>query len=86
MMSDKIKSIEIEIESTKDLAFIASDDSVWLVVSSRWWDIATWLWWWLHPSDKRARLRLKLRDERVLSVMAVRVATRHVRLRGRVHT
>jgi hypothetical protein len=79
----RVKSIELEIESTRDLALIASDDAVWLVVAARWWDIATWLWWWLHPSDKRARLTLTLRDERRISVKAVRVATQHVRLRGK---
>jgi hypothetical protein len=79
-----VKEIELDIEAVSDLALIASDDSVWLVVMMRWWDIATWLWWFLHPADKRARLKLTMKDERIVSVKAVRVATRHARLRGRV--
>jgi hypothetical protein len=80
-----VKEIEIDIDGTSDLALIASDDSVWLVTPLRWWDFATVIWWLLVPSDKRARVRLSLGDERVLSVKAVRVATKYVRLRGRLH-
>lgn len=83
-MSEKVKSIELEIEAVTDLAFIASDDSVWLAVSARWWDLATWIWWWLHPADKRARFTLTLKDERRISVKAIRIATRHARVRGTV--
>lgn len=80
-----VKEISLDLEATSDMALIASDDSVWLIAPTRWWDLSTLLWWFLIPSDKRARVRLNLGDERQMSVKAVRVAMKHVRLRGRIH-
>ena len=78
-----LKSIELELEGTRDLALISGDDSVWLVVPLRWWDLATLAWWLLVPMDRRAKVKLTMigSGERV-SFRAVRVATRHVRVRG----
>jgi hypothetical protein len=77
-----LKSIELEIEGTKDLALISGNDEVWLVVNRRWWDLATLIWWFFVPMDKRARVKLTIADGKKVSFWAVRVATRHVRIRG----
>lgn len=80
----RVKSIEIDVEDIRDLVLVAADDSVWLVVATRWWDLASLIWWWLVPSDKRARVTLRMSGEMTVSVKAVRVATRFVRVRGKV--
>lgn len=78
-----LKSIELELEGVKDLALISrADDSIWLVVPIRWWDLATLIWWFFCPSDKRAKVRLTLHDGSKVSCRAMRVASRHVFIRG----
>ena len=75
--------MELDLHGTKDLALVSSaDNSVWLVVPHRWWDLATLLWWVFIPSDRKAKVKLTLTDEARVSFSAVRVATRHVRIRG----
>jgi len=75
-----LKSIEVELTGTKDLALIGADDSVWLVVPLRWWDLPTLVWWLFCPADKRARVKLRMADNTKVSFRAVRVASRHVRV------
>ena len=78
-----LKGIELELAGTKDLALISSvDDSVWLVVPIRWWDLATLAWWLLCPSDKKASCKLTLGDGTQVKCHVVRVASRHARIRG----
>lgn len=77
-----LRSVELEVEGTKDLALIGADNSVWLVVPLRWWDLATLIWWLFAPSDKKAQVTLTLGDNSKVKFRAVRVATRHVRVRG----
>lgn len=77
-----IKHIEVELEGTKDLALIGNDDSVWLVVPIRWWDLATLVWWLFCPADRKARVTLTLLDSKKVKLNAVRVASRHTRVRG----
>lgn len=78
-----LKSIELELAGTKDLALVSSaDDSVWLVVPLRWWDLATLVWWLFCPSDKKAFVKLTLGDGKQVKCRAVRVASRHARIRG----
>lgn len=78
-----LKSIELELEGAKDLALISSaDDSVWLVVPLRWWDLSTLIWWLFCPIDKKATIKLNLYDNKTVHCKAVRVATRHVNIRG----
>jgi len=78
-----LKSIEVDVEGTKDLALISSaDDSVWLVVPLKWWSLATLFWWLFVPQDRQARVKLTLNGGEKVSFRAVRVATRHVRVRG----
>lgn len=78
-----LKTVEVSVEGARDLALVSSlNDSVWLVVPLRWWDLSTFIWWFFAPVDKKARVTLTLGDGVKVSCRAVRVATRHVRVRG----
>jgi hypothetical protein len=77
-----LKEIELERDGTKDLALIDSQDAVWLVVPFRWWDLATLLFWFFCPADRKARAKLTLTSGEKVSFRVVRVASRHIRIRG----
>jgi len=77
-----IKSIELELEGLNDMALIGADDSIWLVVPLRWWDLATLIWWAFVPTDKKAAVMLTLAEGKKVKCKAVRVATKHIRVRG----
>jgi len=78
-----LKSVEVEVEGTRDLALVSSaDDSVWLIVPLRWWDLSTLIWWLFAPADRKAQVKLTLGNGTKVSFRAVRVASRHVRIRG----
>lgn len=77
-----LKSVELEVAGVKDLALVGADDSVWLVVPLRWWDLATLVWWLFCPADRKAKVKLTMVGDQKVSFRAVRVASRHVRVRG----
>lgn len=77
-----VKSVELQLDGINDLALLGQDDSIWLVVPLRWWDLATVIWWWMCPADKRAKVTLTMVDGKKVNVRAIRVATKHVRVRG----
>lgn len=77
-----LKSIELHMEDTKDLALIGSDESIWIVVPLRWWDLATFIWWYFVPFDKKRKVALTMGDGSKVSFRAVRVASRYVRVRN----
>ena len=78
-----LKTVEVEVEGAKDLALISSaNDSVWLVVSMRWWDLSTLIWWLFVSMDRKARVTLTMVGGEKVTFRAVRVASRHVRIRG----
>jgi hypothetical protein len=79
--SAQVKSLEIEAGTVKDLALIDQTDGIWLVYPLRWWDLATWIWWHVTPSDRRATVTLTNRAGVKFKCKAVRVAARHVRVR-----
>ncbi len=86
-----LKSIAIEHAGTRDLALIDGADAVWLVIPLRWWDLATLFFWLLLPADRKAKVKMTIRDaERdttnTVSMFAVRVASRHARVRGTIKT
>jgi len=87
-----VKTIAVQHAGTKDLALIDGADAVWLVVPLRWWDLATILFWLFLPSDRKAKVRLTVTEPEdetttnVVTVLAVRVASRHVRVRGKLKT
>lgn len=76
-----MKIVSLSAHEQHGTGLIASDDSVWISVSPRWWDLATWLWWWLCPSDRKAWVILSTDSGRVRT-RAIRVARTHVRIRN----
>ena len=78
-----LKSIEVQIQGIKDLALISQkDDSVWIVVPLHWWDLATLIWYLFCPADRKAKVKLTTEDKTVISCTAIRVASKHIRVRG----
>lgn len=77
-----LKHIEMEVTGTKDLALVSRDDSVWLVVPLRWWDFSTLLFWLFCPADRKAKVTLTTGEGKKATFRAVRVASRHIRVRG----
>jgi len=56
---------------------IRGDGTVWLLIALNWWDIATVLWWFLTPSDKRSKVRIRLEGDMSVRCHAIRVARKH---------
>jgi len=69
-----------------ETALIASDDSVWVAVKIRWWDLAVLLWWWLCPADRKAWTTLTVKDGKSVRTRAIRIAKRHIRIRTLPHS
>lgn len=74
--------IEIVARASHDvdgLALIDARDQVWRTFARPWWDVASWLWFWLAPGARRWVLVRDASGKRV-RVRAFRVAKRHVRI------
>lgn len=72
--------VELDARTAHETALVAKDGTVWVAVSPAWWDIATWLWWWLCPMSKKAWVTIRTNDDRRLRSRAVRVAKSYVLL------
>lgn len=61
----------------RELALVSdSDGSVWIVVSFKWWDLATMLWWALCPFNVKKTVKM-FAEGKMLTVRMVRVANGH---------
>jgi hypothetical protein len=76
-----VKTIEYDVGEYHGTALIASDDSIWIAINPKWWDLATFLWWWFCPYDRKAWVVLNTTQGRTVRTKAIRVATKHVRIR-----
>jgi hypothetical protein len=84
--SGAVKSIAFNVQGARDLALVDQSDGVWVVVPihyTKWYDFATLVWWFFCPADKKAVVTLNFPD-RSVKVRAIRVATKHARVRGTV--
>lgn len=70
--------VELDARTAHETALVRKDGSVWVAISPAWWDLATWLWWWLCPLAKKSWVTIKTNDGRRLRSRAVRVARAHV--------
>ncbi len=70
--------IELDARSAHETALVAKDGTVWVAISPAWWDLATWLWWWLCPLHKRSFVTITTNDRRRIRSRAVRVAKSYV--------
>ena len=86
-MKGRGTTVEFELDGPAyGTALVAQDDSVWVAIQPKWWDLATWIWWWFCPSDKKSVVNLRTYDGLGGNVLvrsrAVRVATKFVRVKG----
>lgn len=79
-MGTEVEVLKLPESGTESLSFIAKDGSVWVVFYPEWWDIASLLWWWLTPKDKKAWIQVKRNGEGTIRARAVRVSRTHVRI------
>ena len=77
-----MKIVHLDAREHHGTALVAADDSVWVAVAPSWYDLATWLWWFFCPSDKRAHAILNTASGKQVRVRVMRVAHRHVKFRG----
>ena len=52
--------IELDARTSHETALVRKDNSVWIAIAPQWWDLATWLWWWLCPMSKKAWVAMRL--------------------------
>jgi len=72
--------IHVDAFAQHGTAIICSDETVWITVALRWWDLATLLWWWLCPAHRKAWIVLTTTDKHKVRSRAVCVARRHIRI------
>jgi hypothetical protein len=72
--------VELDARTAHETALVARDGTVWIAIAPAWWDLATWLWWWLCPLSKKAWVTLTTNDKRKIRSRAVRVARSYVLL------
>jgi hypothetical protein len=70
--------VELDARTAHETALVAKDGTVWIAIAPAWWDLATWLWWWLCPLSKKAWVTVTTGDRRRLRSRAVRVAKGYV--------
>lgn len=80
-------TVELELNGPAyGTALVADDDSVWVAIQPRWWDLATWIWWWACPTSRRAVVKLVVSDgvggKTVVRARAMCIAMRHVRIKN----
>lgn len=72
--------VELDAKTSHETALVRKDGTVWIAIAPAWWDLATWLWWWLCPLSKKAWVTIKTNDNRRIRSRAVRVAKNYVLL------
>jgi len=75
-----MKVVTLDAYEQHGTAIIAPDDTVWIAYCPRPWDLATRLWWFFCPVDKKGWMTLTTKDGRKVRTRAIRVAHRHVRI------
>lgn len=75
-----MRVISFDATAQHGTAIISADDSVWIAVAPKKWDMASWFWWWLCPSDKKAMVILKNKDGSEVRTKAIRIAKKHVHI------
>ncbi len=75
-----MRIISLDTREVHGTVLIRPDDSVWVCVSPRRWDFATWLWWWLCPHDKKVWTVVKTESGQEVRCRAIRISKKHVHL------
>src|SRR4051812_18989182 len=53
LMDEQIEIVESQAFAVDGLAIMDKTGAVWRTHSRPWWDVASWLWWFLSPGDKK---------------------------------
>jgi hypothetical protein len=77
-----VNIVKFDASQHHGTALIARDDSVWVAVCLRWWDIASILFWWLAPSDRKAWATLTNVHGEKVRARVIRIARNHVHIRN----
>lgn len=78
----QMKIVKLHAYQQHGTVLIAPDDSVWVTICLEWWNWNTWLWWWLAPTDKCAWVVLTANDGKRVRTRAVRIAKKHIVIKG----
>jgi hypothetical protein len=74
-----VEIIEIDGSDHTGTALHDASGQVWLTFARPWWDVASWLWWWLVPGPRRWVVLRKASGGKV-RIRACRIATKLVRI------
>lgn len=74
-----MSNLELVAQEAYDLhrSVMLVENEVWLTMSTPWWDLASWVWWWLTPG--RTRWLIVRGESGRARVRAKRIAKRHFR-------
>lgn len=78
-MGDQIEFVQSESLGENALALIDKEGAVWYTFSRPWWDLASWLWWFLTPGRKKWVVARKVGNVKV-RIRAVKLTKKHVRV------
>jgi hypothetical protein len=73
-----VEIVEIDANDTNGVAMLDASGQVWLTFARPWWDISSWLWWWLTPG--RSAFALLRKPTGRVRVRVKRVATTQIRI------
>jgi hypothetical protein len=74
-----IEVVDTQAYNVDALALIDIEGGVWRTFARPWWHLASWLWWFLFPGDKKM-VQVRQEGGKKVRIRAVRVATKHVRV------
>jgi hypothetical protein len=71
--------VELDASDCTGIAMTDSDGRIWVTFSRPWWDIASWLWFWLMPGETKW-VMLKKRSGTFVRIRAKQIASQLVRV------
>lgn len=74
-----IELIETQAIHVDGFALVDAKGAVWRTFARPWWDIASWLWWWLSPGEKKW-VQVRKDDGQKVRIRAVKLSGRHIRV------
>lgn len=75
----KVEVVEMRAYEMHGMVIIRHDDSSWYTFCRPWWDLSSWLWWWLMPGEK-GQVVLTHSSGKKVRMPAVRLSKSHLRL------
>lgn len=76
--------LDLGSRSAHETALVSSDGAVWIALSPAWYDLASWVWWFFSPGDRRAFVVLHTESGAKVRTRAIRIARKHIKLRGKL--